>query len=287
MSPDGTLDRDLARWLTAEAPAEAPPGLHAAVIDLASAARQRPAWRVAVRGGTSAAERTIGRPKARGAVLLVILGLALATAAIVVAGGAFRSVPVPVRSAGEFIRPFEYVIPRTSTMVPTLELLRLHAFTQGSGEIYPRDPDGKLLPGVRGITVASTDGAVTHPCPIVDGGSSRVPVGAPPQAFLDDLRRIAGIGLGEPSPSTVGDRPALAVTVDPGVASCEYGDFHVANAGIGSGYVDLNVPSRLWLVEVDGLTVVVQVWAGTDDDLAAWLPIASEFLDSVHFVQHP
>ena len=180
--------------------------------------------------------------------------------------------PSPPRGSAAtalFIRPFDFAIPRASTIELTVESPRLYAFTQPSGEIihlpessyaaYPRDPDGKLLPGVRGVTVASTDGAVTHPCPGTNGGPSRVPVvGARPRAFLDDLRRIAGIGLGEPSPTTIDDRPALAVTVDPGASLCDWGDFHVASSAIGSGYVVMNVPSRLWLVEVDGVTVVIQ-----------------------------
>ena len=38
---------------------------------------------------------------------------------------------------------------------------------------------------------------------------------------------------------------------------------------------------------VDGETVVIQVWAGTEEELRAWLPTATEFLASVHFTGQP
>jgi photosystem II stability/assembly factor-like uncharacterized protein len=50
MNPNMQFERDLERWLQAEAPASAPAGLHAAVIDRARTRRQRPGWAVSPLG---------------------------------------------------------------------------------------------------------------------------------------------------------------------------------------------------------------------------------------------
>jgi hypothetical protein len=45
--------------------------------------------------------------------------------------------------------------------------------------------------------------------------------------------------------------------------------------------------TRLTLVDVDGVTFLVAVWARTDDDLAAWLPVATPIVDSIRFQDLP
>src|SRR6187402_351950 len=44
MNPNAPFERDLEQWLQAEAPASAPAGFHASVMDRARTLRQRPAW---------------------------------------------------------------------------------------------------------------------------------------------------------------------------------------------------------------------------------------------------
>jgi hypothetical protein len=93
MNPDAQFERDLERWLQAEAPATAPAGLHAAVIDRARTRRQRPGW------ATSGLARWFGRNRgltlfAAGALLLV--GGAMAAGSGVVRLPSFvQPVPVP------------------------------------------------------------------------------------------------------------------------------------------------------------------------------------------------
>ena len=52
MTASDLFERDLQRWLAAEAETIGPGGLHDAVIDRARGSRQRPHWLVALRGGT-------------------------------------------------------------------------------------------------------------------------------------------------------------------------------------------------------------------------------------------
>src|SRR5687767_14985783 len=44
MNPNTQFERDLEQWLQSEAPASAPAGFHASVMDRARTLRQRPGW---------------------------------------------------------------------------------------------------------------------------------------------------------------------------------------------------------------------------------------------------
>ena len=44
MNPNTPFERDLEQWLQTEAPASAPAGFHASVMDRARTLRQRPGW---------------------------------------------------------------------------------------------------------------------------------------------------------------------------------------------------------------------------------------------------
>jgi Tol biopolymer transport system component len=82
MNPNARLDRDLERWLRAEAPANAPAGLHAAVIDRARTRRQRPGW------ATSGPARWLGRN--RGLTLFAAAALLLVGGAMAAGSGLVR-----------------------------------------------------------------------------------------------------------------------------------------------------------------------------------------------------
>lgn len=94
MNPDETIERDLERWLHAEAPTISPVGLHEAIIERARITRQRPSWLVSLHGGTVPSPTwTIPRPGVRMAYLLVVLGLVLALVAGAIFTGALRLRP--------------------------------------------------------------------------------------------------------------------------------------------------------------------------------------------------
>ena len=93
MNPDSMFDRDLERWLEAEAPMRGPAGLHAAAIDRARTRRQRPRWVASLRGGTLRV-LDVGRPAGRAAYLLIVLSVLLALVVAAIAAGALRTPPV-------------------------------------------------------------------------------------------------------------------------------------------------------------------------------------------------
>ena len=67
-------------------------------------------------------------------------------------------------------------------------------------------------------------------------------------------------------------RPWRAATVS---------DFHYG-PGL-TTHVTLDVGSRIIVADVDGITIVVVIWATDEDDMAAWLPTATAFVDSITF----
>ena len=131
--------------------------------------------------------------------------------------------------------------------------------------------------------IASVRQALTHPCPM-GTGPSRVDIGDASADFLADLHRIAGVAFRATAPTTLDGYPALETTVDVRASMCNYADLHWPNLGLGPGLI-LHVPSRLTVADVEGETVLVQIWAATEADLAAWIPVATPFVDSIHFIQ--
>src|SRR5215207_10880173 len=75
MIPNAQFERDLEQWLQTEAPASAPAGFHASVMDRARTLRQRPGW------VTSFPVRRIGRGR----------GMTLLAAAALLGGGALAA----------------------------------------------------------------------------------------------------------------------------------------------------------------------------------------------------
>ena len=75
MNPNTQFERDLEQWLQTEAPASAPAGFHAAVMDRARTLRQRPGW------ATSLPVRRFGRGR----------GMTLLAAAALLGGGALAA----------------------------------------------------------------------------------------------------------------------------------------------------------------------------------------------------
>jgi hypothetical protein len=189
----------------------------------------------------------------------------------------------PTLSAPYFLRPFEYVLPAATTLQPLISGRPMLEGWADGPVVLGADRYGAEQNAAhpRGIVVAALDGPVVHPCP-ESGTGSRIVIRSAPQEFLDDLRGHAGVALSAVVPTRFDGRPAVVTTVVPGQSRCTFTDFHTGN-----DYVLLNLPSRLILVDVDGMTVLIDVWALTDDALAAWLPEADEVVQSIHFTGRP
>ena len=246
-------------------------GLRGSVLTATRTASQRGRWTVRA-GGTA-------RPPLRLlAVAILLVGVAGGGLLVV----ARQPTPPPTLHYRHFSPPFDYrPVLGVATDAP-VSLGSIIGFTSGGDDLYPRDEDATFLPGAHGIAIARIATPVSHGC-----AGPRVPTRTDPEGFIADMKAMSGAGIGPSTLITFDGRPALQVDVDPDRATCPYADVHTYGTGIGSDYVLLNIPSRLIVTEVDGVTVMLQAWAPTAEEFAAWLPTATTFMDGVNFSGGP
>ena len=159
------------------------------------------------------------------------------------------------------------------------------ALTSGAtaSNMYPRTDAGLPLPDTHGIAVSHLyPGAFVHGCQAGD----RVAVRLDQAGLVDDLRSVAGVAFESPTRTTFDGRPAVVLNVDPSHNRCDSAHIHTMPEPLLAGSdssIAFTVPSRVIVTKVGGATVLLQAWAASSDELAAWLPTANRFLDGVHF----
>jgi hypothetical protein len=210
------------------------------------------------------------------AIVVTALLVVVMASAIGIGVGLIRPVP-PAPSptvdrsltsdALNFDRPFSYAIPTDSGLV----------LDRASPAVY-------LFEGVdRGVRViAIRPGTGTFSCGTGRGGASTVITGTAPE-ILNNLRVIGGVGIAAESRGTLDAREALIADIDPRRHSCEHPELLVPGTQAFIGHVSLDMPARLVLADVEGLIVAVQIWTTRPDDLEAWIPTATEFVETIHF----
>lgn len=178
--------------------------------------------------------------------------------------------------ADAFIRPFEYALPVESGLVVTTASASMYAFTHGSAESYS-DTGYEDVSDVWGITATWASPARTHE------GGGRDTLKLRPDSFFDDLRRNDAVSVGSVRPDVLGGFDALSADVrgqfNPG--SGGYPDLHMD----GSALVALAFPGRLIVVDMGGASFVVHIWAASEEELAAWLPMATQIAASIRFTE--
>ena len=128
MNPNMQFERDLEEWLQAEAPASAPAGFHATVMDRARTLRQRPGWT------RTFPARRFGR--GRGLTLF-------AAAALLLVGGAW--------AAGSGLL-------RLPTVVPPVPEPSVVAVATASPDVTSPSPSESAAPSASPIPVAGPGG---------------------------------------------------------------------------------------------------------------------------------
>lgn len=146
------------------------------------------------------------------------------------------------------------------------------------GLSYGYEADGNtvyLLTAARGIVVAEVTEARSH------GSLTGVRLGATPGSFVTGLRDIAGFTVSDPTSVGFAGLPAVAAEVSSGTASgWRHIDRRTSEGELGC-VVDFTLPSRVTVVDVEGLLVLVQVWAADEEKLRAWVPAADALLESI------
>lgn len=278
-------DDDIKAMFARRAARSDPGDLYEEVRRTAIATRQHTAWRT-----------RLGWPVQRSLVLGVVLTAMLAvamTGLLLVGAGVIRLArePEPVRVqptgvATSFAVPFEYAVPHDSRLTPARGLRgpELIAWVDGAETVHPLDESGGPVYGgqndasgiTRGVIVGLAEPAWSHE------GTLRFDYRDSPREFLEDLRKRAlvrfdGIATGE-----LDGRPALTVRLPATSNDIHPGD---TSGGLAGSFVTLGQPSRFTLLEVEGRMVFVMTWARTDEELDEWLPLADEFVRSIHFVE--
>ena len=120
------------------------------------------------------------------------------------------------------------------------------------------------------------------------GNDGRVRLRSAPAELLEDMDDLlVGVHLEPATNSTLDGRPALTTRSVPGMTS-NHSDLHLGAkmTGLSGDYIIMTAPYRLIVADIDGVTVLVQIWSQTEEDLAAWLPVAQQFVDSIQFSEH-
>ncbi len=181
--------------------------------------------------------------------------------------------PAGTGRAGDFVRPFSYTIPAGSSLTLPAFDDRIYPFVEAGGDPGSGPSGGGPAVG-GGVTVVSAQEPTVHG---VTQSGGRTAISTDPAQFIEDLRTMAHTDLGEATPTTLDGRPALSVEV----RASSVGDFHY-RPGLSSD-VPLTNPGRLIVADVNGITVVVLIWAATPAYLDGWLPIGTAFVNSIRF----
>jgi len=113
-----------------------------------------------------------------------------------------------------------------------------------------------------------------------------MPVRSSLHGFLADLTSVIGIPYTDPVDDTFDGRPALIADRSADAPSRTCGCSLVNGPeSISADYDSLRFlgAGHSTFLDVDGTTVLIDVWADTDEELAAWTPIATQFVNSIHF----
>ena len=219
------------------------------------------------------------RSHPRVARVLLLAIIVAATIALAVAGsGLLRNEPAIKALESTFVRPFEYTIPVDGGLrVSSKPNRSIVAWTGGPAD-WPHASDElseeavQPQPGeARGVVVGLGEPAMSH-------AGSRIILATGPVAFLTELRDLTGVQMGAIVETTFDGRPAAAAQL-PG-----FGGTDIHPGGLSRPYVGVTWPGRLTVTEVEGTTIFIFVWARTQQELDAWLPVADGFVGSIHFV---
>lgn len=188
-----------------------------------------------------------------------------------------------------FVAPFSYRMPPPTHLTVVADAYDGYALVDDLRPVPTAQPDdggtglvayGRIQSAANhGLVVFDGDGAYVHPCPMTNGGRSRVPVGGTPETFLDGLDVLGGMPTVSVTTAELDGHPGLVATFDP-VRRCETADIHLGALD----FILLGLPSELTVVDLDGRTIGILTWASTEEALQDWLPTARSIIDSIEFL---
>ncbi len=298
--PSDRFESTMHDWLADRGAGRAPDRLHAHAMTAVGGRRQRVRLWATLRAGITDTP-TIGGLQAGTAarpfavlVLTLLVGLALGFAV----GSRPAVLPIPTQSpqptpepsptpstvsapveTETFVKPFTYQLLNDS---PEFQLVMEEDGIAGFG--YGTRPAAGGAYGsfqrelVRGVAVMAVGSPWIHACDVSSVGSDA-------SEFLELLTNAMPP---EPVASTTFDgRPALTTSFLSRRNSCS-GEVHYDDGPARNGeFINITMASQMTLFEVGDQTIVVDIWARDDAEFDAWLPEATQFVESIHFVEAP
>lgn len=149
--------------------------------------------------------------------------------------------------------------------------------TEGAGTLHEEVSGRTEVAGRRGVMVGTLRFGSLHRCDL----TGRAEAQTTPTGILEDLRTYAEVEMREPTATSVGGRPGWSTLIPPSSVPCQQ-DLHFGST-VGP-WMPFDLPSRLQVVDVGGVTAVILTWARTPDDLTAFLPVADPLVGSIEFV---
>lgn len=205
----------------------------------------------------------------------LLVGIGLLTSACAGPTPSTTTTPAHAAEADDFTRPFRLLYPAGSGLAVTDSSRFMFALTHGSTETYP-GAGYEETSGVWGLTVTWGVPARTHETGARDTLILR------PASFFDDLRRNQSVDVGDPRPVSLGGFAGLYADVrgNYGQGGQAYPDIHLGDSAL----VALGFPGRLMVADAGaGASLVVHIWASSEEELTAWLPVASQIAASMRF----
>jgi hypothetical protein len=148
------------------------------------------------------------------------------------------------------------------------------AYGFGLGESWePTD----FQEGSRGVVIADVTDTKLH-------GMEGLPLGSDAASFIQVLTDSEWWDVRDATETVVDGRPAVSgrlVRVVPDWWT------HLDTVDANGTLIEFMHPSHLIVTDVGDRVVLIQVWAGTDAELDAWMPTAMVFVDSLRFNAAP
>lgn len=241
-----------------------------------------PLARVRALPGAPSAARSPGRFRlSNPLVLIAIVGGSIGLVAILAAIPTLSPQrPVNGRAA-DFVRPFDYQVPAGSDIQLYEKSVRLNVLSPPPG-----NQEGITIWAIGDVLQdrcsAEPDSPVVATQPGVDG-------------LLAYIRSVPHLNVKEVGAVAIDGRPAYKVelSVAGGVTGCpdpKQSMFLWRDTSPGGDGTPMQVPTTgrvpLTVLDVDGMTIAVEVWRG-GIDIDPWMPTANGIIESMRFIYRP
>ena len=145
----------------------------------------------------------------------------------------------------------------------------------------------------RGVLVVDMTDAIRHGSLV-----EQPPLGTTARTFLEELEKrfpyqgeVIDFDVKDLTATTLGGRPAWSAVVTLGA---EHSTFTHIDGFLSNGTMrtrtcamEFGMPNQVIVVDVGTAILAVQMWAGAESELAAWLPEARRVADALTIVEAP